>query len=128
MKPKTCSYKGCNNPSWSGGRCKYHPLKKGKPRLKRSPIKKVSGKQAKKNKAYSVMRKTFMEHHPLCKRCGAPATDLHHVFHRTGKAMLDTSTWMSLCRSCHDWVHTHPKEAISRGYLASPEQRQKYYE
>jgi len=116
MKSKPCSYKGCNNPSWSKGRCKYHPLKKEKPSLKRSPIKQVSGKQAKKNRAYSVMRKTFMEQNPMCKRCGAPATDLHHANGRVGDNMLDTTTWISLCRKCHTYIEEHPLYAKKNGY------------
>ena len=114
MNRKKCSVEGCNAYVWARNLCKWHDKKpKG---LKRAPIKQVSGKQAKKNRAYSVMRKTFMEQHPLCKRCGAPATDLHHSKGRVGDNMLDTTTWISLCRSCHTYIEEHPEYAKKNGY------------
>jgi len=27
------------------------------------------------------------------------------------------STWLAVCRNCHDWVHSHPKESRALGYL-----------
>ena len=30
---------------------------------------------------------------------------------------LVQSTWLAVCRNCHDWVHAHPKESRALGYL-----------
>jgi len=88
--------------------------------LKRSPIKKVSGKKAKKDAVYSTLRKKFLEDKPVCEICAsARSTDIHHKFAGAdrNKYQNDTSTWMSLCRICHDYIHQHPKESREKGWL-----------
>jgi hypothetical protein len=36
-----------------------------------------------------------------------------------GKYHLDTSTWLSVCRNCHDWIEKNPEEAKELGYSQS---------
>jgi predicted HNH restriction endonuclease len=43
------------------------------------------------------------------------ATDVHHKKGR-GKYHLDTSTWLPVCRNCHEWIETHPEDAKELGY------------
>jgi hypothetical protein len=123
--PKTCSYKGCNNPVWSKGRCKYHPLAKSgknkrKSGLKRTPINKVSGKKAKRDAAYSVLREKYLKDNPICQICNtAHSTDVHHKYAGADRAKYqnDVTTWMALCRGCHTHLHEHPSWARENNYL-----------
>lgn len=104
------------------------PEPKGKAPRKR--IRKVSAKRAKDMRVYSVRRVEFLEKHMLCempwgvRRDGnaglhfseTRSCDVHHRFKR-GKFYLDESTWMAVCRPCHDWIHAHPSEARTLGLL-----------
>jgi hypothetical protein len=51
--------------------------------------------------------------------CGHGATDVHHT--RSGSDRdtyyLVQSTWLAVCRACHQWVHLNSKEARILGYL-----------
>jgi 5-methylcytosine-specific restriction enzyme A len=58
-----------------------------------------------------------------CRRCGRPATDVHH---RRPKGMGGTSdlyirlglaNLVCLCRQCHDYIHAHPEEGYRTGFL-----------
>lgn len=80
-------------------------------------MRKVSDKQAQELKAYTEVRKVYMEAHQNCEICGKPATDLHH---RKGRGIyLSDPTWfMAVCRICHDAsIHGDPKTARSKGWL-----------
>mgnify|MGYP003124788755 FL=1 len=68
---------------------------------------------------YTQVRRVFMEKHPMCEArlpgCNTHSTDVHHKKGR-GKHLLDTTTWLSVCRTCHNWIEEHPKDAIQLGY------------
>ena len=49
--------------------------------------------------------------------CTLKATDIHHKQGR-GKYHLDTSTWLSVCRNCHNYIEHHPEEAKELGYTS----------
>jgi len=36
-----------------------------------------------------------------------------------GKYHLDTTTWLSVCRSCHMWIEENPDAAEQFGYTLS---------
>lgn len=97
---------------------KYQQKKGNKPA---KPIPKISDKQKKINVAYMALRKVFMQTNPICqfKGCTALATDIHHMVGRSGENMLDSTTWMSICRVHHTWLHEHDKEARELGYIKS---------
>lgn len=82
-------------------------------------IKQVSAKKAKQDVVYSKLRKDYLSAHPFCQaklpECTLTATDIHHKKGR-GKYYLITTTWMSACRSCHEWIETHPAEAKELGF------------
>ena len=82
-------------------------------------LNKASKKMVKTNSEYSKLRKTYLEKYPMCHakvyNCFLKSTDIHHMKGR-GKYHLDTSTWLSVCRSCHDWIEKHPDEAKELGY------------
>lgn len=77
----------------------------------RKSINKVSDKQSKINSAYKVLREQFLKDHPFCEMgfqlCTRIATDIHHkgIGSNKRKYYNDTSTWVQLCRHCHDTAH-----------------------
>tara|TARA_R110001606_G_scaffold397831_1_gene575359 strand:- start:248 stop:652 length:405 start_codon:yes stop_codon:yes gene_type:complete len=85
--------------------------------LQRKPINKKSKKRLVLDQAYSKLRKKFMEANPICQAalpcCNGASTDVHHKNAGSDRSeyYLVVSTWLSVCRPCHDYIHTHPKEA-----------------
>jgi 5-methylcytosine-specific restriction enzyme A len=53
---------------------------------------------------YRAMRRAFLNRHPLCVECHAPATELDHVRPHRGNVALfwDQGNWQGLCKRCHD--------------------------
>lgn len=82
---------------------------------------KMSKKRQRESRVYSAKRKQFLEDHRYCQVevvcMASTATDVHHVEGRLGGNYLDEKTWLSTCRRCHDWIHSHPKEARASGVL-----------
>jgi cytochrome c553 len=117
MKTKICDGCGLERPIWkssgTGGLklCKncWSCHKSGDTEQKptNSAIPRVSAKRAKKDAEYSKLRQRYL------------TTDVHHP--RAGKDRevyyLVQSTWLAVCRNCHDWVHSHPEEARTMGWL-----------
>lgn len=117
--PKICKADGCTWNVFGKGYCLNHQYlrtdKKPK-QIKRTPIKKLSSKQEKINAAYSIMRKQYLKDYPKCEICQEKATEIHHKAYR-GTKTLDSSTWMAICRTCHRYIHEHPKWARENEYL-----------
>ena len=71
-------------------------------------IKKKSDKQILIDKVYKVKHNLFMTEHPHCqaklKGCTGNATEVHHMKGR-GIHTNDISTWCSICRNCHHFIH-----------------------
>jgi hypothetical protein len=125
-KKKMCS--GCETEQYiwkSIGREKYCQrcaalLRTGETnQLKRTPLSPKSSKKAKEDNVYTLLRKDYLTQHPVCEArlpsCTGQATDIHHKKGR-GKYYLITSTWMSACRTCHEWIETNPAEAQEMGF------------
>ena len=94
------------------------PTRQPKPEKIRKGIRRVSKKRAKQGRAYSTQRKAFLLARPVCEVCKtARSQDVHHMRGRHGTNYLDETTWCAVCRTCHDWIHTHPREAKARGLL-----------
>lgn len=52
--------------------------------------------------AWRRLRASYLRAHPLCARCGAVATLVHHVVERQrGGAEYDEANLQALCASCH---------------------------
>jgi hypothetical protein len=66
-------------------------------------------------KKYSKLREAFFKKHPMCSAklpgCSGKSCDIHHSRGR-GIYFLDVSTWISVCRPCHDFLHLNPKIAL----------------
>jgi cytochrome c553 len=88
-----------------------------------SNIPRVSAKRAKKDAEYSKLRQRYLTENPLCmvnvNGCMHNATDIHHTFAGSNRDAfyLVQSTWLGVCRSCHDWIHNHPEEARIMNWL-----------
>lgn len=88
--------------------------------MKRSRIRPVSSKTAKRNREWSKIRKAILERdEETCQYpgCWDPATDVHHKAGRVGKAFSDPELLVSLCSECHRWTHSHPVEARGLGLM-----------
>lgn len=99
--------------------------------LKRTPLKKkaykipkMSEKRSIESKAYSTLRKVYLESHHDCQInkegiCQHKATTIHHSYSGKDrdKYYLDIKTWFSACMNCHTWVHKFPREARQQGFL-----------
>lgn len=85
------------------------------------PIPKVSKKRIVENLQYQVLRKEFLEkeENKICKISNEPTTEIHHTYSGKDRARyyLDTTTWLAVSRSAHNWIHDNPKESREMGYL-----------
>lgn len=81
-----------------------------------------SEKQKSLTKQYLKDRKAWIKKNPYCKAklvsCSKMATDVHHQKGR-GEFLLDQSTWLPVCRSCHDFITENSAEAIRLGLSES---------
>lgn len=131
MKLKTCAGCGEEKKIWKNHEgnkyCQYCwnriKFQKDPPKPKpRAPINPKSKKMKALTSAYSILRKPFMLSHPMCEAalpgCQGPSCDVHHKKGR-GKWLLVTDTWMAVCRTCHQWIETHPEEATEMGFRES---------
>jgi hypothetical protein len=131
MIKKVCGI--CNNPNkpiWKAKTrdnpcmckdCYTAEKSSDKPPIKaRVAIKKISDKQAKINVAYSALRLQYLKMFPNCQvvstDCTYVATQIHHKMGRAKDHMLDTTTWLSICHSCHEKVELNPEWAYEKGY------------
>ncbi len=71
---------------------------------------------AEKMKLYAALRTTFLIERPRCAVCGLRSRDVHHMKGRA-KFLLERSTWMAVCRICHDYIETHKRWAREKGYI-----------
>ena len=87
------------------------------------PLRAVSQKKKKQDEAYSKLRRRYLEEQSLCKvkvsGCSNIATDIHHTYSGNDRAVyyLIQSTWLPVCRQCHNWIHSFPKDARTMGWL-----------
>jgi AMMECR1 domain-containing protein len=67
---------------------------------------------------YSKKRTAFLALHRTCEAklvgCTGASTEVHHKAGR-GKNHNRMSTWLAVCRSCHEWITENSKEAIELG-------------
>lgn len=94
--------------------------------MKRTRLNRVSKNPAKvaRRRLYEKNKTNYMEgrenrHH--CERCGGLVgiihLDLHHRAGRAGENYTDPKTFAAVCRPCHDWIHSHPREARATDWM-----------
>jgi hypothetical protein len=130
-KKKICS--SCNQERYiwkndKGNRyCKYcwssHCVtdKQSKPTKLSKPIAHRSTKRAKQEREYLKIRRSLLLSSPACQAhlpniCTGQATDVHHMKGRIGPLLTDPEHFLLVCRSCHQWIELHPKEAKELGF------------
>ena len=86
-------------------------------------IPQVSSKRKVKDAEYLKLRERFLTENPVCTvsvaGCNNGATDVHHTYAGSNRDAfyLIQSTWLPVCRNCHDWIHAHPADARILNYL-----------
>jgi hypothetical protein len=86
-------------------------------------INKVSVKLKKELSEYYDKREDFFKEKPVCEAnipdcCSKKSSDVHHMKGR-GENLLNTSTWISVCRYCHQFIELNPLVAKDLGYSIS---------
>jgi len=135
MKTKLKECDGCNKMTviWKNHEgfryCKYcwschsSNKKSQKPIKSVTRIPQVSSKRKKKDQEYLKLRKRYLTENHLCivnvKGCTNGATDVHHTYAGSNREAfyLVQSTWLSVCRNCHDWIHANPADARTMKWL-----------
>ena len=100
-----------------------HKSKKSKLQKPRVSIPRVSSKWKKKDAEYLKLRERYLNDNSLCRvkvnGCSQQATDVHHTYAGSNREVyyLIQSTWLPVCRNCHNWIHDNPEEARVMKYL-----------
>lgn len=98
---------------WSCQRQEHKPTRVSKPRPR-------SLKKIKLDKQYSMLRVNFLTLHQHCQAalpgCSRVASEVHHKKGKVGELYLDVRYWLAVCRSCHQWIETHPADAQEKGF------------
>ena len=102
---------------WSAHKSTIKP----KPTARQKRLPSRSPKRSREEKIYSGKRIIFLSAHPMCQAhisgiCTQRATDVHHMCGRIGDLYLDEKFWLAVCRACHMYIETHPKEAREKGF------------
>lgn len=81
----------------------------------------MSKKLSKQRVTYRQLREEFLRK-PENMFCAVypsiPATQIHHMKGR-GKYLNDTSTWLGVSDTGHEWIEANPKLAKERGFSMS---------
>ncbi|WP_417278409.1 HNH endonuclease [Celeribacter sp.] len=98
--PHVCS---CGRVVPHGERCACQ-IARTRARNKRHDQRRPTAAQRGYNHAWRKARIEFLNYHPVCARCGAPATVVDHIIPHKGDDRLfwDKSNWQALCKPCHD--------------------------
>lgn len=87
------------------------------------PIRRLSKKRAAQNVLYLKKRRIFMQQNNTCQAklpsCSYWATEIHHKKGRVGILLTDDRFFLSVCRSCHDYIEENAEYAKSMGFSES---------
>lgn len=93
---------------------------KRSPLKRRTPLARVSKKQARKAADWFQIRRWCLERaQGRCEVCGDRAWHAHHILPRSAGGRDDLSNLLAVCHSCHRRVHDNPQWAYEHGYLRS---------
>lgn len=81
-------------------------------------MKRRSERMTKLMDEYRPKAEAFKRKHPWCQCCKRKrSVHIHHTSGRHDGNLLDESTWLASCFSCHEKIHRNPEWAKSKGYL-----------
>lgn len=94
-----------------------------KPKTIYKPPNKVSPKRKEINADYTKLADEFKRKNPECivrvnQYCTGKTESVHHKRGR-GRYLLDVSTFLPCCLSCHGYIEAHPKEAKEKRWSES---------
>ncbi len=118
-------------------------MKRSGPIQRKTPLRKVSKKRASIQGQRRKLVREQLEARPDCEagpviladevkrfgaafvrersktdRCYGRSTDIHEPLQRSaGGSILDVENTISVCRRCHDWIHSFPEYAVNLGLL-----------
>lgn len=111
IKPKRpCAHAGCTQWATNGSYCEKHwqefNAKLAENRKKFSAKKdgeRLNSNQRGYNSAWQKARRCYLMVHPICVKCGQPATEVDHIIPHRGdmKLFWDSTNWQPLCHECH---------------------------
>lgn len=84
--------------------------------MRQTRLRNRSARMAALLRIYAKKRRLFLEANPWCLRCGGTADQIHHARGRIGDLLLAEEFWRSACADCHQWITSHPADAIAKGY------------
>lgn len=96
-------------------------LEPAKPTMPRKPISPRSPKKVKLDAAYSIIRKAYLDRHPVCEAaipgvCSGKRPDqVHHRAGKTGDLYLDDRFFLAVDFACHRWIEENPSAAKELG-------------
>lgn len=85
----------------------------------------IRPRSKKTEKLYATQRRALvaklLADRPICQRCHrASSQDIHELKSRArGGSIVDIENLVAICRECHTWITSHPKEAKESGWLKS---------
>lgn len=90
--------------------------------MKRTAPKPISKKHARELRKAAPIRRAYLAEHPWCQirvdGCEGKSVEVQERLSRArGGSITAEENLLSVCRSCHSWATTHPKEAESQGWL-----------
>lgn len=95
--------------------------------MKRTRIRPISAKRARLMVERRHFVKDLLERRPWCEArldvCSGRSVDVHERLNRSQGGKIvggEESDYVALCRPCHSWITTHPKESYERGFLVHP--------
>lgn len=92
---------------------------------KAKPIAKVAPKRKEENKEYKEVSKRYLAKNPGCEAhissgCTGLSAEIHHKRKRNSKDdRINESNFLAVCRPCHLWIESHPKQAKELGLSES---------
>ena len=114
--PTICRKAGCSNTTTQrNGYCTEHQdYAKEQERLWRE--KRNENRESASRRGYGAewrkLREAKLKANPLCERCGAPASVVHHKDHNQYNDFWDNLE--SVCRSCHEQHHGRKRKDNAR--------------
>lgn len=100
---RPCNFPGCHKYADIGGYCAEHYDIMKKRKQNSCKHKRYNGAISYRNSRWGRARLDYLAQHPICVKCGMPATEIDHIVPHCGDYDLfwDVDNWQPLCHSCH---------------------------